>query len=276
MVRPCGAGNGGSSNMTRKLDFKAFIFDLDGCIYRGDRPVEGAVDVIDTLRAKEKKVLFLTNNSTKTPREYTNKLRRMGIEASTQEIMTSSLATAIYMRRLERGGCYVIGEEALESALSGEGFTLLDEAEAKRARYLVCGLDFGLTYEKLVAACFAIQGGAKFIATNADPSLPVEGGFMPGAGAIISAIVEATGVKPIVVGKPSKKIMDIALKRLGVSREEAAIIGDCLYTDLAAGKRAGIYTILVLTGATSKDDLMESRQQPDLILESVADLLKFI
>jgi 4-nitrophenyl phosphatase len=262
--------------MNHKLDVKAFILDLDGCIYRGDRPVEGAVDVIDALRAKGKKVLFLTNNSTKTPQEYADKLRRMGIEATMEEIMTSSLATAIYMRRLERGGCYVVGEDALKSALSGEGFKLLDEAEAKRAKYLVCGLDFGLTYEKLAAACFAIQGGAKFIATNADPNLPIEGGFMPGAGAIISAIVESTGVKPIVVGKPSKKIIDIVLKRLRVRKEETAIIGDCLYTDLAAGKRAGIYTILVLTGATSKNDLKGSRQQPDLILDSIADLLKLI
>jgi HAD superfamily hydrolase (TIGR01450 family) len=133
-----------------------------------------------------------------------------------------------------------------------------------------------LTYEKLAAACFAIQCGAKFIASNADPSLPIEGGFLPGAGAIISAIVEATGVKPIIVGKPSKRIMDIAIKKLDASKEEVAIIGDCLYTDLAAGKRAGIYTILVLTGATTKDDLMKSKQKPDLILESVADLLKFI
>lgn len=262
--------------MTRKLDFKAFIFDLDGCVYRGERPVEGAVDVISALKAKRKKVLFLTNNSTKTPREYADKLRKMGIEVSTQEIMTSSIATAIYMRRLEREGCYVIGEKALKSALCNEGFTLLSEAEAKMARYLICGLDFDLTYRKLAAACIAIQCGAKFIATNADPSLPIEGGLMPGAGAIISAIVEVTGVKPIIVGKPSKRIMDIAIKKLDVSKEEVAIIGDCLYTDLAAGKGAGIYTILVLTGATTKDDLMKSKQKPNLILESVADLLKFI
>ena len=262
--------------MTRKLNFKAFIFDLDGSIYRGDRPVEGAAGVIDALKKKGKKVLFLTNNSTRTSQEYTEKLRRMGIKTSPEEILTSSIATAIYMRNLERGGCYVVGEAALKSAIAGEGFTILDEADARRARYVICGLDSGVTYRKLAAACLAIQGGAKFIATNADPNLPVEGGYLPGAGAIISAIITATGVKPIIVGKPSKNIMDVALKKLGVGREEVAIVGDCLDIDVAAGKSAGVYTILVLTGVTCRSDLRGKSVLPDLTIKSVAELVELI
>ena len=262
--------------MTRKLNFKAFIFDLDGSIYRGDRQIEGAAGAIDALKKKGRKVLFLTNNSTKTPQEYAKKLRRMGIKTSPEEILTSSIATAIYMRDLERGGVYVVGEAALKSAIAGEGFTLLDEVAARKAKYVVCGLDSVVNYRKLAVACLAIQGGAKFIATNADPSLPVEGGYLPGAGAIISAIVTATGVKPIVVGKPSKNIMDIALKKLGVSREEVAMVGDCLDVDVAAGRDAGVYTILVLTGVTCRSDLRGESIMPDLTLESIADLRELI
>ncbi|MBM5804520.1 MAG: HAD-IIA family hydrolase [Candidatus Verstraetearchaeota archaeon] len=262
--------------MTRKLDFKAFILDLDGNIYRGDRPVEGAAGVIDALRKKGKKVLFLTNNSTRTPQEYTEKLRGMGIETSPEEILTSSIATAIYMRNLERGGVYVVGEAALKSAIAGEGFTLLDEEGARRAKYVVCGLDSGVTYRKLAAACLAIQGGAKFIAANTDRNLPVEGGYLPGAGAIVGAIVTATGAKPIIVGKPSKNIMGIALKRLGVGRGEVAMVGDCLDIDVAAGRNAGVYTILVLTGVTCRSDLRGRSVLPDLTLESVADLIELI
>jgi len=262
--------------MVRKLDFKAFIFDLDGCIYRGERLIEGAASVIDALKAKGRKVLYLTNNSTRTPQEYAEKLRRMGIKTSPEEVLTSAIATAIYMRGFERGGCYLIGESALKSAIAREGFTLLEEEGARRAMYLVCGLDSGVTYRKLAAACYAIQGGAKFIATNTDPNLPVEGGYLPGAGAIIGAITAATGAKPFVVGKPSKSIIEIALQRLGVSNKDAVIVGDCLEIDIEAGRNAGVYTILVLTGTTCRADLRGKCNLPDLTIESVKDLLDLI
>lgn len=250
------------------MDFKGFLVDLDGCVYRGDKLIEGADSTIRALRERGRKILFLTNNSTKTPEEYASKLRRLGIEASPSEILTSATATATYMRRFEKGLCFVVGERALREALIGEGFELVREEDAKNAKYVVCGLDRDFTYGKMAAACTAIQRGARFIATNMDPNLPVEDGYLPGAGSIVGAIRIATGKRPIIVGKPSKYIMEIAMERIGLGREDLVIIGDRIDIDVRAGKVAGIYTILVSTGQESK----KRGISPDLVLRSISDL----
>lgn len=253
---------------------KAIVIDLDGCVYKGDAPIDGAADALRRLRSSGKKVLFLTNNSTRTPKQYSHKLKSMGIEASEGEVFTSSCATARYIA--ERGGkrCVFIGEEGIKAALEEEGLEAYEAtAEApSNCDYVVSGLDTRVTYAKLAAACFAIQRGAKFVATNPDPNLPVPGGFLPGAGAILSAIETATGKKAIVVGKPSAAIIGIALKKLGVSKSETAIVGDTIRMDILAAKRSGIFSVLVLTGATTREMLAASKLKPDLVLESIADL----
>ncbi len=253
---------------------KAIMLDLDGCIYKGDELIEGAADAICRLRDSGKKVLFLTNNSTRTPKQYSQKLHGMGIEASEGEIFTSSTATARYIA--EHGGkrCMFIGEVGLRAALEGEGLEA-HEASAEDPSgcdYIVSGLDTKVTYAKLAAACFAIQGGAKFIATNPDPNLPVPGGFLPGAGAILSALEAATGRKAIVIGKPSTAIMRMALERLGVTRSEAVMVGDTMKMDILAAKRSGIFSVLVMTGSTTRESLAASRLKPDLVLGSIAEL----
>ncbi|MBC7112503.1 MAG: HAD-IIA family hydrolase [Candidatus Methanomethyliales bacterium] len=247
-----------------------FLIDLDGCVYKGETLIEGSDAAIKALKRTGRKVLYLTNNSTKTPQEYALKLRRLGIDADPAEILTSAVATAAYMRRFERGSCYVIGEEALRSALTQEGFTIIEEGNERCAKYVVCGLDRGLTYGKLAAACTAIHRGAKFIATNTDPNLPVEGGYLPGAGSIVGAVRIATGVRPIVVGKPSRYIMEIALGRLGLNKEKVAIVGDRIDIDVKAGKVAGIFTVLVSSEGTLIDKKM--RLTPDLVVRRLYDL----
>lgn len=251
---------------------KGFIFDLDGCIYVGNRPVQGAREAIGMLREGGKKILFLTNNSTKTPKEYMEKLAGMGIEVCEHEVMTSSVATAMYLKRLGGGDCFALGEQGLVKALQGEGFRVLGTEEARRATYVVCGLDMHLTYEKLAAACHAIQNGARFIATNTDPRLPLEEGYIPGAGSIVEALATATGVRPTVIGKPSKRIMSIALRLLGLKSSEVAMVGDTLKIDMAAARRAGITGVLVLSGSTKVEDLEKSRIRPEVIIPSVAEL----
>jgi len=260
----------------KMLNFKGFIFDLDGCIFRGDRPIPGARETLDAIRARGIRLLFLTNNSTGTPQQYSEKLAAMGIRASTDEILTSAVATAAYMHQMERGGAFIVGEKALETAVEGEGFTILGENRATEAKYVVCGLDREVTYEKLKAASLALERGARFIASNADPSLPTEEGYLPGAGAIISALVATTKIKPEIVGKPSRRIMKIALRRLGLKAEEVVIVGDVLETDIKAGKNSGVHTVLVLTGVTKREQLIASNIQPDLTLDSVADIMKLI
>ncbi|MEM4657182.1 MAG: HAD-IIA family hydrolase [Candidatus Methanosuratincola sp.] len=253
---------------------KGFIFDLDGCIYLGDRPIEGASETIGMLRKEGKKILFLTNNSTKTPKEYADKLRGMGIQVEEGEVLTSSVATAVYLKRLGVGECFVLGERGLVQALEGEGFKVLGTGEAKKARYVVCGLDMHLTYEKLAAACHAIQNGARFIATNTDPRLPLDGGYIPGAGSIVEAVATATGLRPTIIGKPSKRIMKIALMAMGLKNSEVVMVGDTLDIDMAAARLAGITGVLVLSGSTKMEDLAGSRIKPDAVIPGVAELQK--
>jgi len=255
-------------------DKKGFIFDLDGCIYLGNRPIEGASETVSMLREAGKKILFLTNNSTKTAQEYVDKLAGMGIKAIKGEILTSSAATAVYLKRIGPGECFVLGGRGLVQALREEGFSVIEGNESKRARYVVCGLDVHLTYEKLAAACYAIQNGAKFIATNMDPRLPLEGGYVPGAGSIVEAVATATGVRPTVIGKPSRRIMGIALRAMGLDSSEVVMVGDTLKIDILAAKRSGITGVLVLSGSTKEEDLERSRIVPDAVIPSVAELQK--
>ncbi|MEN3035615.1 MAG: HAD-IIA family hydrolase [Candidatus Methanosuratincola sp.] len=251
---------------------KGFIFDLDGCIYLGNRPIEGASETIGLLRKEGKKILFLTNNSTRTPQEYADKLTGMGIEVGEGEVLTSSVATAMYLKRFGTGECFVLGEQGLIQALEGWGFKVLSTGEARRAQYVVCGLDMHLTYEKLAAACHAIQKGARFIATNMDPRLPLDGGYVPGAGSIVEAVATATGLRPLVIGKPSKRIMNMALKAMGLKNSEVVMVGDTLEIDMTAARRAGITGVLVLSGSTKAEDLEKSRISPDAVIPSVAEL----
>ena len=153
------------------------------------------------------------------------------------------------------------------------GHEVLDWRKGGDPEFVVACLDFEFSYEKLKNACFAIFQGARFVATNTDPTLPVEDRLLPGAGSIVAAISKATGKRPLVIGKPSRRIMDIALKRLGVDGSETVVVGDRLSTDVRAGKRIGAFTVLVLTGASSLADLERWRYgQPDLVLNSISEL----
>jgi len=252
-------------------ELKGLIIDLDGCIYRGNTLIEGNDKAIEIIRSKGIKILFLTNNSTMTQEEYANKLNNMGIPTNPYEILTSAIATANYMKRFKKDKCYIIGEKALIEAIINEGFEIVNEENAHLAKYVICGLDRNVTYKKITAACIAIQNGAKFIATNNDPNLPIENGYLPGAGAIVGAIRIATGVKPIIIGKPSKYIINMAIKRLGIEKSKIAIIGDRIETDIKAGKKAGIFTILI-----GNKFHKEFSKEPDLIVKNLLEFSKLL
>ena len=254
-------------------DYVAFIFDLDGCIYRGNTVIPGAAEKIEELRKLGKKVLFLTNNATKTPKEYVDKLTGMGIDTNPKEILTSATATALYLaKNFGKASIFPVGERGLIVELQRAGHRIIDVNKLGEAEFVVACLDFSFTYAKMKAACQAIFAGAKFVATNTDPNVPVEGGYMPGAGAIVSAISTATGVKPLVIGKPSRHIVEIALERLGVRASQTVIVGDRLDTDVQSGKMVGAFTILVLSGATSLEKAKETKLKPDLILPSISHI----
>jgi HAD superfamily hydrolase (TIGR01457 family) len=236
--------------------FRAFIFDLDGCIYVGKRVIPGAREVIERLKQLDKKILFATNNATKTPEEFASKLRSFGIKASSNDVFTSATATAMYLLK-EFGRCkiYPVGGKGLTNELRKQGHRVVSLGNVDQADSVVVCLDLQFSYKKLLAASNVIRAGGRFIATNVDPVVPVENGFMPGAGSIVSALITATNREPYVVGKPSNSMFDMAFRRLGVPSSETVIVGDRLDTDIKGGNEAGAFTILVLSGATTTETL---------------------
>jgi 4-nitrophenyl phosphatase len=244
---------------------------MDGVLYRGDAPLPSAAAFIARLQALETPFLLVTNNSTRTPGQYVRKLSRMGIRVTEDRLLTSAQGTARHLASLTRPGTriYAIGETGLREALAAEGFTLADDPDVD---FVVVGLDRQLTYDKLRTAVLAIRRGALFVATNPDRTLPTEEGLYPGAGAILAAIQAATDVAPTVIGKPQPTLFKLALARLDVDRSGVAVIGDQVETDIRGGQAAGLATILVLTGAMTREDLERSSVKPDWVFDDLAQV----
>ncbi len=249
------------------------LADLDGVFYRGDVPLPGAADFVRWLDRAGIPYLFLTNNSTRTPRQYAEKLARLGLPVRPEQVLTSALATRAYLEaRAPRGtGIYLIGMGGLEEALLGDGYFRLEE---ERPAYVVVGLDTHLTYEKLRRATLLIRAGATFIGTNPDRTFPAPEGITPGCGAILAALEAATGVSPIVIGKPERWMLEEGMRRLGATPDHTAILGDRLDTDIAGGKRLGLVTLLVLTGVHGPADLETAEVRPDAVFPDLVTLQK--
>lgn len=248
--------------------YKGYLIDLDGTVYNGTEKIPAAVDFVKALNEKGIPYLFLTNNSTKHPRDVAEKLRSMAIPATEAQVLTTSMATAKYVSEKNPGArVYPIGEEGLIMALEAEGLILTDEDPD----YVVTGLDRDINYEKLSIGALAIRNGAKFIATNGDIKLPSERGFLPGAGSIISVLSVTTEVKPTFIGKPEPIMVEQALEVLGTSKEETLMVGDNYYTDILAGIHADVDSLLVFTGVTTSDDLQAVDKQPTYTIQSLTE-----
>lgn len=259
------------------MSIRLVIFDLDGVIYRGDEPMPNAAESIAHLRAKGIKVSFLTNNSALTREAYVRRLARMGIPSQEEDFMTSAYATALYLQNLGAEGrrVFIVGEEGIHEELQRVGMVVVADPEEEGADYVVAGIDRDFTYDKLRRAYYAIQHGAQFLATNRDATYPAAGGrIVPGGGAIVAAIQTCTGVEPIVIGKPNTYSMELLLQRSGVSAQEALLVGDRLDTDVLVGKRAGLHTVLVLTGVTDEKALQEAPPEmlPERVIRTLAEL----
>ena len=242
--------------------------DLDGVVWLGRKPIEGAAQALRELEKAGKKLAFLTNNSTFSRRDCAKRLKKMGI--TTERIITSSYGAALWLKREGKARIYMIGEKGLREELELAGHELVKEKEAEKATHVVVGLDRGLNYNKLTAGMRAILAGAKFVATNRDCSFPGESGLFPGAGAIVSFLEAATSRKPdVVIGKPETFLLELALEVLGSNPRETALVGDRLDTDVVAGKRMGMKTILVLTGVSKT----VGKPKPDLVVKSLSELL---
>lgn len=259
-------------------DFKGLIIDLDGVVYLLEEAVHGSPEAIARIRGKKIPFVFLTNNSSSTPEQYSHKLSGFGIKVSPEQIVTSSQAVRKYLEE-EIGDqsttAFVIGEIGLLSEVKKTGLVILDGKEGENADVVIVGCDRYFNYEKLKAAVIAIRRGAVYIAANADATYPTPNGLWPGAGAIVAAVTTGAGREPTIAGKPSKLIVELALERLGMPREEVLLIGDRLDTDIKAGISAGVKTALVLTGVSKAEDIVETGISPDFVCESLSALVNF-
>ena len=255
--------------LTELRQKNAFICDMDGVIYHGNKIIPGVAEFIEWIQNNGKDFLFLTNSSERSPRELAQKLGRMGLEVDESHFYTSALATASFLESQCKGGSvYVIGEPGLTYALYEAGFSMNDV----NPDYVVFGETRSLNYEKIEKAVRLVMNGAKLIGTNSDLTAPAESGIIPACRALISPIEMTTGKSAYFVGKPNPLMMRHALKKLGCHRAEAAIIGDRMDTDIVAGMESEIDTVLVLSGVSTLETIDKFPYRPKYILNNVGEI----
>ncbi len=259
---------------------RALIIDMDGVLWHGTTALPGLSDFFQTLRNLNIRFILATNNASLTQDQYVNKLASMGVTVAQHEILTSGMATALYLAEHNNPATtrvFVVGEAGATQPLIERGFTLTGLYEIKKdgdptqkgADIVVCGKDQTLTWDKLATATLNIRAGAQFIATNADTTLPTEYGITLGNGAILAALQAATGITPISIGKPEPIMYQQAMMLLGSDPTETVAIGDRLETDILGAVRAGIRSVMVLTGISSEDDLKSSDYQPTWVMPDI-------
>jgi NagD protein len=256
--------------MSERKGVESWLSDMDGVLIHEGQPVPGAPEFIQRLRQSGKPFLVLTNNSIYTARDLAARLARMGIEVPETAIWTSALATAQFLDdQRPAGTAYVIGEAGLTTALHAVGYILTNQ----EPEYVVLGETRTYSFEAITTAIRLINAGARFIATNPDPTGPSIEGALPACGAVAALISKATGVEPYFVGKPNPMMMRSALNTIEAHSETTAMIGDRMDTDVLCGLEAGLQTILVLTGISVRADIERYPYRPSRVVESIADLI---
>lgn len=253
------------------------FLDMDGVLWRGDTPIPGLPDFFATLRRLDIQVMLLTNNATKTAAQYVGRLAGYGVQLAADHILGSAESTAAYLARNYPQGtrAYVIGEAGLRQALQAQGFMLAARPDAEHglARdevdLVVVGFDRRVCYGDLAQAMLYLNRGAVFVGTNPDVSFPSEAGPLPGAGALIALLEAASSRRALIVGKPGAIMFEEALRRLGAKPDNTAMVGDRLETDILGAQRAGLTTILVLSGVTSQAGLDSAEIRPDYVFADI-------
>jgi HAD superfamily hydrolase (TIGR01450 family) len=225
---------------------RGFVFDLDGCVWTGDILVRGAAEVLALLRSQGRRVAFLTNNSRARAATLQQKLERLGVQAATREVLTPlEILGEVIAARWGPSRVLAIGGPELAQAVLDGGHALVPVERFREATVVVVGNDFDFSYERLTAAARAVAGGAAFLTPNLDPRLPLEAGdFLPGCGAVVEAVATAAGARPVVIGKPEPPLFELALARMGLTHEEAAMVGDSVDSDIRGARRLGMTAVL--------------------------------
>lgn len=258
----------------RKINL--FLFDMDGTLCLGEKPFDFSKELLDTIRDSGKKYLIMTNNSSKSVSEYVKRLERFGVTASEEDFITSSQATVFYLEQYHKNArLYVCGTDSLKEELRKGNFVITDELE--EVDCIVVGYDTELTYKKLVdVSKLLLMKDIPYIATNPDMVCPTEFGSVPDCGSICDMLYNVSGKRPIVIGKPGALMPELAMKHYGYNKEETAVIGDRIYTDIKSGLNAGIMGILVLSGETTREIMDRSEDKPHLVLQNGGEMIPFL
>lgn len=262
-----------SDSLTHRRPVHTWLTDMDGVLVHEEDPIPGAAEFIAALQSSGLKYLLITNNSIFTARDLRARLRGSGIDVPEEAIWTSAMATATFLAEQRPGGtAYVVGESGLTTAMHDQGFVMTD----RQPDYVVLGETRTYSFEQITRAIRLVDGGARFIATNPDPSGPSRAGLMPATGSVAALISTATGRSPYFVGKPNPLMMRGALNRLEAHSETTVMVGDRMDTDVIAGLEAGLRTVLVGTGSTPPSRVGEYPYRPSLVVDSVADLVPMV
>lgn len=255
---------------------KLFLLDMDGTLYIGNRLFDFTPGLLKAIRQTGKQYLFLTNNSSKSVKAYTQKLEKLGIAARESDFLTSSQATAVYLKEHHPGKrLYVCGTESLKDELRREGFSITDQPE--QTECIVMGYDTELTYRKLDdVSRMLCSRELPYLATNPDFVCPTEYGSVPDCGSVCEMIFHATGKRPVVIGKPSPFMIRLAMEKQGCTPDETAVVGDRIYTDIKSGLNAGVHTVLVMSGETTGEMLTASPDKPEVVCENAGELLEAV
>ena len=264
-----------TENTGKRITVKAIFLDLDGTVHLDGKIIDGVSEVIKKLRTMGMQIFFWTNNSSKSRKEIMEKLKVMDIDAEEEFIYSSGYALAQYVKeRLPGMSVYCISDGGIQAELTASGILV---SENQTADIVAVGLDRTFSYTKLEHANNALEKGAIFIATNQDETIPTPEGPKPGAGSIVAALAKASGKIPYLIGKPSPYMLNLALKEHKIKKTEAIIVGDKLDTDILAAKKAGIASVLVLTGVTKKQDVkMNKKIKPDFVINSLKDIPRIL
>ncbi|KXK15182.1 MAG: putative phosphatase [Chloroflexi bacterium OLB14] len=257
-------------------NIKALILDMDGVIWKADAPIGDLPAIFKRIRERGLKFVFATNNATKTPADYKKKLFELGVEVDESQVVTSALGIAFMLSQKYPQGTkvFMIGEDGIKTALEEKGFEILDIDNASQAEIFVMGIDRQINFQKVSEAVLLVRAGIPFYTTNTDKTFPTPRGEIAGSGSWCAIISSATGVEPMVAGKPFPYLMELSLERLGTSKEETLIVGDRLETDIEAGQGVGCPVALVLSGVSSIDEANRWNPKIDLIAEDLAELVK--
>lgn len=253
-----------------------FLFDMDGTLYIGDKLFEFTPKLLRAIREKGKKYLFITNNSSKSVSAYVDKLNSLGIDAEPNDFLTSSQATAFYLKNhYPDKTLYVCGTKSLKDELSENGFSITEDTE--KTECIVMGYDTELTYKKLddVSKMLCTRD-LPYIATNPDYVCPTEYGSVPDCGSVCDMIFNATGKRPVFIGKPSPLMIELAMQKENTTKEKTAVVGDRIYTDIKSGLNAGAIGVLVMSGETTNEILEASTDKPDIVCKSAEEILNVI